>query len=838
MDTGLPIEDVVGEVRSALAAPGLAVLVAAPGAGKTTVVPLRLLDEPWAAAGRIVVLEPRRVATRAAARRMAHLLGEEVGDTVGYSTRDDRRVSRSTRIEVVTDGILTRRLQRDPELPGVAALLFDEFHERRLQSDLGLALALDVRRSLRPELRLLVMSATLDAEAVASLLGRDEPAPIVRSEGRQHPVEIRWRPVDLPPGRRTGRALGPPAAGGVQAALGATEGDVLVFLPGMAEQRATAEALGRPGPEIDVRLLHGSLPAAEQDAAIEPSPPGRRKVVLSTDIAETSLTVEGVTAVVDAGMERRPAFDPRTGLTRIVTVAAARSSAEQRAGRAGRTAPGVAFRLWSEGEHAARAAHPAPEIAAVDLAGLLLEVKAWGAELAELALLDPPPAASVAEARELLRLLGALDLDHRLTDTGRAMVGAPLHPRLAAVVGQAPAAGREQAIAIAALLSERDVLTGRPGDVPADLAIRLRVLDGRGPRGSKQAVATVRRRTDELRRRLRGVEAGRGGGGVPSAGILLAAGYPDRVAVRRAGQRGRFLLRNGTGARVEESDPLADTEALVVADVDGWSPDARIRIAAALTLDELEQRFAEEVETVTELVWDAERDDLVERTERRLGAIVLGRGERLPEAGPPTTAALAEVVRERGFELLAPGPAARRLQQRLEFLHREVGEDWPAVGDDDLLADLDQWFGVVAGGARRRADLERVAVADVLRARMAPHHHAQLDDLAPERFTLPSGRSVEIDYGGPQPTVRARVQEVFGLTDGPRVAGGRVPVLFDLRSPADRTLQRTADLAGFWAGSWREVRKEMAGRYPKHDWPEEPREVPERNRRRTRRTGT
>lgn len=821
METGLPIEDVMDRIRSGLADPGVVVVTAAPGAGKTTVVPLRLLDEEWMQKGRLLLLEPRRVATRAAARRMADLLGESVGATVGYSTRDDRQVGRNTRIEVVTDGILTRRLQRDPELRGVAGIVFDEFHERRLQSDLGLALALDVRRSIRPDLRIAVMSATIDTGRVAALIGDDQPAPVVTSEGRLHDIEVRWRPTDMPIGRRRGRDLAPPVAAAVREAVAVTPGDVLVFLPGMGEIRAVASAIGRPATSIDVRILHGSSPAADQDEAIGPTAPGRRKIVLSTDVAETSITVEGVTAVVDAGMQRTPAYDPRTGLSRLVTVAASQASATQRAGRAGRLTPGTAIRLWSEAEHLRRAAHTEPEINAVDLSALLLEIRLWGADPGEVALLDPIPVNALSEAYELLVMLGAIDPDSRLTTAGKAMAELPLHPRTAALLLAASGDAGARAAWIAALIEEGDVLRGRPEEVSADIESRLDAIDRRSGSAavSKARLDRVRRRSREIERRRRSVAPGE----LESTAELLSVGYPDRVAMRRPGQRGRFVLRNGVGASVGEHDVLGGADFCVVADLDASVGDARIRMAAAMTEAELLDRFGSSIEVSDEVTWDLARGDLVARTQRRLGAIVLSSVEGRPEPGPSTIAALAEALESHGLELLAPSDAARRLQQRLVFLHERVGGDWPDVSDEALVDNAGEWLTVFAGAARGRRDLEKTELAMVLRSRLLPHHHRSMDELAPPSIRLPSGRSRQIEYAaGEEPRVVTRVQDVFGLTSNPTVAGGAVRLLFDLRSPAHRTLQLTSDLAGFWSGSWADVRKEMAGRYPKHAWPKDP----------------
>ena len=818
--TGLPVEESIPALRQALAGPGLAVLQAPPGAGKTTIVPLRLLDEPWLAGRRIVVLEPRRLATRAAARRMASLLGEDVGATVGFTTRDERRVSPATRVEVVTEGVLTRRLQHDPELPGTGLVVFDEHHERNLQGDLGLALALDVRSSLRPDLRLLVMSATLDGERVARLLGgAGPPAPVVASTGRAHPVEVRWLPrPPAGPSRRGGqrhRLEGAIASAVEQALRDEPTGDVLVFLPGAGEIRRVENLLGFV--DADVRPLFGALPAADQDAALQPSP-GRRKVVLATDIAETSLTVEGVRVVVDGGQARVPRYDPRTGMTALQTVAVSKASAEQRAGRAGRTEPGVAYRLWSKMDHAARRPFASPEISQVDLAPLVLELACWGdATGSSLRWLDPPPSRPLEEGRQLLVLLGALDGEGRPTELGRRMADLPLHPRLARMVTVAASRGRGfEGCLLAALLEERDVLRGQRHEVPVDVAERVRLLAEPGthhPLADARAVRTVRERATDLARRA---------GVTPEpvdpqlCGAVLALAYPERVAQARGS--GRFRLRGGAGAWVPQTDPMATETFLVAADVDaGTRADGRIRLAAGLAPDDLP---LDEVEEATTLTWDRARNDLVARITRRLGALDLGTYDGRPAPGPATTAALVQRVRASKLAALTWTDGARSLQQRVGFLRRHLGDEWPDLSDRALLADLGGWLAPLLTGATGRGDLDAIDLAKVLRGRLGWEQARSLDQLAPARLTLPSGRTVAVDYGTDPPSAAVRVQQVFGLREHPAVGG--VPLVLHLLSPADRPVQVTSDLPGFWAGSWQEVRKAMAGRYPKHPWPEDP----------------
>ncbi|HEU5149984.1 MAG TPA: ATP-dependent helicase HrpB [Iamia sp.] len=822
--TGLPVEEVVPALRTALAGPGAAVLHAPPGAGKTTVVPLRLLDEPWLAGGRIVVLEPRRLAARAAARRMADLLGEDVGGTAGYRTRDEDVTSARTRIEVVTEGILVRRLQRDPGLEGTGLVVLDEVHERSIHTDLALALVLDARSALCPDLRVLAMSATLDTERLAAALGGGAAAaPVVASTGRAHPVDVRWAPP------RDRERLDAHVARVVAGALRSDPGDVLVFLPGAADIRRAARALAGAGlgADIDVRPLFGSLPRDDQDRALAPSPPGRRRVVLATDIAESSLTVAGVRIVVDAGLARVPRLDPRSGLTRLVTVTASKASAEQRAGRAGRTGPGVAHRLWSRVEHAPRPRFATPEIVQVDLAPLALELAVWGATEDQLPFLDPPPAAALAEGRALLRTLGALDPDGRPTALGRRLAGLPLHPRLARMV----VAGADQghgweACLLACLLEERDVLRGRPEEVPVDAAERLRLLgDERAshPRADHDAVRTVRRRAAQVARRA-GVRRG-DRVDLTVAGPLLGLAYPDRLAQARTGRR--YRLRNGIGAWVPDGDALGDEPWLVVAEVDrgrGRDADGRVRIAAAVDEADVVALGGDAVAARAVVTWDEERDDLRAVTERRLDALVLSRTETRPEAGPATTAALLDRVRAVGLDLLRWTDAARDLRARAVFAAgRRAG--WPDLTDAGLLADLDAWLGPLLAGARSRRDLEAVDLVTALRARLGYPWLGELDAVAPRTVRLGSGRDVPVAYGPDGPTIAVRAQQLYGTTVHPTVDEGRVPVVVHVLSPAGRPVQVTADLPGFWSGSWAEVRKEMAGRYPKHPWPPDPSSV-------------
>jgi len=807
---------VVAPVRTALADRGVAVLQAEPGAGKTTVVPLRLLAEPWLEGGRIVMLEPRRLATRAAGRRMAELLGEAVGGTVGYRTRDERHVGQATRIEVVTEGILTRRLQADPSLPGTALVVFDEVHERHLQTDLALALTLDARRGLRPDLRILAMSATLEATRLAALLGGDrEPAPVVSSPGRTHPVDVRWRPRG--PRDRPLDAV----AGAVQAALAADPGDVLVFLPGAAAIRTVGRLLRDLPADVDVRPLHGSLRPEDQDLALAPSPPGRRRVVLSTDIAESSLTVDGVTIVVDGGEVRRPRHDARSGLSRLQTTSSSRASADQRAGRAGRLGPGVAYRLWSPGEHATRRAHAEPEIRSADLADLALELAVWGAAAEQLPFLDPPPPTALTEAEELLARLGAVDDAGRPTPDGRAMVDLPLHPRLAHMVVHDHS---YLACVLASLLEERDPLRGRPEELEADIVERVRLVvdpKRRHPRLDEAARQTVRRRSRELARRAGVADRAPATVDPAAVGPVLALAYPDRIGQNRG--RSRFRLRSGRGVAVADHDPLATEAFLVVADLMPPARDQaddRVRLAAALDERDIERVAGDDVVESTDLVWNA-RGELEQRRERRLDALVLQTSSGAAPAGPTTVAALAERVRDDGLDLVGWTDKARTLQERAGFARRFLGDPWPDVGDDALRASVDEWLVPLLGRATGRADLRKVDMLAVLRGRLGHRGH-ELDRVVPAKVAIASGRAVAVDYDTDPPSIRVRAQELFGPSTHPAVADGRVPLTVEVLSPAGRPIQVTADLPGFWAGSWAAVRKDMISAYPKHDWPADP----------------
>ena len=807
----LPVTEALPRLTEALATGPNAVLVAPPGAGKTTLVPLALMGQPWAQGGRILVLEPRRVAARAAARRMAELLGEAApGETIGLATRLDRAFSDRTRIEVVTEGLLVRRLQSDPGLDGVTAVLFDEAHERNLDTDLALALCLDLQKALRPELRLLAMSATLDIARFAAVLG---DAPVVESLGRAFPVALEHRARELADPRDLPEAM----ANTIRAALTQHPGDVLAFLPGWGEIRRTAERLA--GIAAEVVPLHGELPPAEQDRALNPLPDGRRKVVLATSIAETSLTVPGVRIVVDGGFRRAPRLDPASGLTRLVTVRISKAAAEQRAGRAGRTAPGVAIRLWTEALHRGLPPADQPEILAAELSGLALDLAAWGAAPGDLAFLDPPPAGTLAAGRALLRDLDALDAEGRITPMGRAMARMGTHPRLARLLLAAADEG-EKALAadLAALLEERDPIRGR--EAPSDINLRLELLHGGDhPSADRATVQRIRRAAALHRRRLRLHGNALPGG---EAGPLLAAGFPDRIAARRGTMDGAFRLASGQGARITATDSLGKAPLLAVADLELQGTEARIRMAAALDLATLERRFPERLRWEEGAAFDARAGAVLARKRRMFGPLVLEE-HILPAPDPATVAAaLARAVAERGFRDLDWTEAAKQLRARIARLRAVEGEAWPDLSDAALAATAEDWLAPHLHGRTKLAEAKALDLTGVLRGMLPWERQKRLDAALPARLDLPGGRSAAVDYTAETPTLEARAQHLFGLDGLPPLAEGRVKLQVALLSPAGRPIAVTGDLAGFWRGSWTEVRKEMRGRYPKHDWPEEP----------------
>ncbi|MCA3413764.1 MAG: ATP-dependent helicase HrpB [Roseomonas sp.] len=811
----LPVTEALPALRAALRAASNAVLIAPPGAGKTTIVPLALMDEAWAAEGRILVLEPRRVAARAAARRMAFLIGEDQpGGTIGLATRLDRQFSDRTRVEVVTEGLLVRRLQSDPGLEGVAAILFDEAHERNLDTDLALALALDLQRALRPELRLLAMSATLDGASFAGLMAEGgTPAPVIESLGRAFPVEIRHRARDL----RDPRDLPEAMASAIREALVSHPGDVLAFLPGWGEIRRTAERLG--GLNALVLPLHGELPPAEQDRALNPAPDGQRKVVLATSIAETSLTVPGVRIVVDGGYRRAPRLDAASGLSRLVTLRIGKAAAEQRAGRAGRTAPGVAIRLWTEALHRSLPQADRPEILEAELSGLALDCAAWGAEPGALAFLDAPPAGTMAAARGLLRDLDALDDEGRITETGRRMARMGTHPRLARMM-LAAAGNAEKALAaeLAALLEERDPLRGR--EAPADIGLRLDLLAGGDHAAADRGAVQRIRRAASLHRRRLGI--GNSVVAEGDAGALLAAGFPDRIAAKRGSMDGAFRLASGQGARITGIDPLAKAPLLAVADLEIAGTEARIRMAAPIERAVLETRFPERLRREEGAAFDARSGAVLARRRLRFGPLVLEEAP-LPQADPAAmAAALAEAVAQRGLRDLPWSEAARQTRARIGWMRQVEGDSWPDMTDEALIASAPEWLAPQLSGLTRLQELAGLDLAQILLGLLPWEARRALDQALPARLALPGGRSAAIDYARDVPTLEARAQHLFGLPGLPLLAGGRVALQVALLSPAGRPIAITGDLAAFWAGSWAEVRKEMRGRYPKHAWPENP----------------
>ena len=821
--TPLPVEAVIPAVADALASTRSAVLQAPPGAGKTTLVPLALRTAAWLG-GRIVMLEPRRLATRAAAQRMAELLGEGVGETVGYRMRGETRVGPRTRIEVVTEGILTRRIQNDPTLADVGLLVFDEFHERSLDADLGLALALRTRELVRDDLRILMMSATLDGGAVSRLLG---DAPIVTSEGKLFPIETRY----VAP--RAEARLEATVANAIGAALDNDAGDVLVFLPGAGEIRRVETALlARELGDVVVLPLHGSLPHHAQDRALRPDSNGRRKVVLATAIAETSLTIDGVRVVVDAGLSRVPRFSPRTGMTGLETVRVSRASADQRRGRAGRLGPGVCYRLWPEYENAHLLAAAPPEIANADLAPLALELAAAGVDEAnELRWLDPPNAAPLGQARELLRELGALDARGGLTEHGRAMSALPTHPRLAHMLLHTQRTGDGMlGCLLAALLSERDVFRAGPTPIDADIALRLDALrspsrDAYASAGAEIDRESLRRVRLEAERLARQLGVARSSGPAVAddrAGELLALAYPDRVGQRRDGPRARFTLRNGRGAELEGAQSLANAPYIVAAELDDRRPEARVFLAAQLSLDEVRSLFGDQITSEDSVELDDPSGAVTARRRERLGAIVL-RDVAISNVDPELVhAAVMRSIARRGVAALPWSEGARRVQQRMLFVAAHL-PDWPDVRDATLDATLDEWLPELLANSRRPTDLTSLDLSAVLLGRLDWKRRAQLDALAPTHLEVPTGSRLPIDYGDPAaPSLAVRIQELFGLAESPRILGGRVTVTLQLLSPAHRPVQVTRDLAGFWANSYFDVRKDLRGRYPKHDWPEDP----------------
>jgi ATP-dependent helicase HrpB len=802
----LPVSEVLPDIATALHASNRAVLSAPPGAGKTTLVPLFLLGQDWCS-GKIILLEPRRLAARAAASRMASLLSEPVGQTVGYRMRLDNRVSAATRIEVVTEGVFARMILEDPELSGVSAVLFDEFHERSLDADFGLALALDAQGALREDLKLLVMSATLDVERVADLLGNP---PVIVSEGRSFPIDIRHG--ERGPSERIEDAI----ARAILRAHAEEEGSILAFLPGQGEILRTAERLSQKLPETTlVTPLYGNLSQQAQDLAIRPTVEGRRKVVLATSIAETSITIDGVRIVIDSGLQRLPVFEPATGITRLETVKVSRASADQRAGRAGRTQAGIVIRLWHAGQTAAMPAFTPPQILASDLSGLALDLAHWGVrDPADLLFLDPPPSGALNEARQLLRTMGALDASDMLTPKGRMMRGLSLPPRLAAMA----IAGAEQGQALAAcqlavLMTEQGL-----GGPDVDLDQRLKSL--RNERGERADAARqlARRLADALPRSAPSQNS------APApvlAGHLLMHAYPDRVALQR-GARGRFVMANGRGAELPETERLSGARMLVIADLTGRAAQARILAAAEIDRDSVEAELADAIDIRQEGYFDRQSRQVRARKVVRLGAIILEETPLPRPGGAQAAEALADGVRQLGLRALSFSKDTEQLRARIGFLNRTIGEPWPDVSEEALLSRLDDWFTPFQSGRSSLDAIDQGSLAEGLRTLIPPAIRSEINRLAPTHFEAPTGQRHPIRYDGEEPVISLRVQELFGLKAHPSVAGGRLPLLLELTSPAHRPIQTTRDLPGFWAGSWRDVRADMRGQYPRHAWPEDP----------------
>jgi ATP-dependent helicase HrpB len=814
----LPIDDALAGLAAALGANNAAVLVAPPGAGKTTRVPLVLLDEPWAANKKILLLEPRRLAARAAAARMASTMGEQVGDTVGLRVRFGSKVGKRTRIEVITEGVFTRLILDDPSLAGVAGVLFDEFHERSLDADLGLALARDVQLALREDLKILVMSATLDGARVAALLG---DAPVVASEGRAFAVETRYLGRD--PRAPIERQVTDAAA----RALRAETGSLLVFLPGAAEIRRTEAQLKEriDDASVDIVTLSGALDAREQDRVISPAPAGRRKLVLATSIAETSLTIEGVRVVIDSGLARVPRYEPDVGLTRLETVRVSRAAADQRRGRAGRTEPGVCYRLWDEPQTGSLEPYTRPEILSADLSSFVLDLAQWGAgDPGKLAFLDSPPVPALNEAKALLTELGAIDAQGRITDEGRKLRALPLPPRLARMVVDAASEGAgEQAAAIAAVLTER----GLGGD-DDDLRHRLDQFRRDRSRRADDARAMVKRWVDTLNEHGKGDDV--------SPGSLLALAYPDRIAKNRGGGSGVFLLASGRGGMVDKASALACESFLAVAELTGAAGASRIVLAAPIALADIEARFADKTETREAVTFDVASASLRARRSRRLGALVLA--EQIKQVTPDADTAhiLAQGIGGLGLDKLPWNKASQQFRNRVLFLRRAEGDEWPDLSNEGLARNAADWLEPLLLDKTARSDIAAEALSDAITALVAWNLRRRLDAEAPTHFTAPSGSHVPIDYEAEEgPKLSIRVQELFGLARHPAIAGGRVPLVIELLSPAHRPVQVTRDLPGFWRGSYADVKADMRGRYPRHPWPDDPMTAPATRRAKRRR---
>lgn len=827
MAADLPIAEVLDQLSQALEAHPCVVLRAPPGAGKTTCVPLYLLNAGGFEHGKIVMLAPRRLAARAAAHRMAQMLSEKVGQTVGYRVRMDTQISAATRIEVVTEGVLIRMLQDDPALTEVKLVIFDEFHERSLNADLGLALCLDLQGVLNVDIRLLVMSATMATQPVAAMLG---DAPVIEAKGRSFPIRTHYV------GRHTPANDMAEVTRTVLLAAEQEAGSILVFLPGAAEIQQVAQQLARSslGAHWQVMPLLGALTPAEQDRAIMPAPEGYRKIVLATAIAETSLTIEGIRVVVDSGLQRISRFDLRSGMARLVTLPVNRASADQRRGRAGRLGPGLCYRLWSQAIQGTLSEDRQPEVLAADLCGLALELARWGIhQPGELRWLNPPPEAAYAAACELLHSLNALNRDHKITRHGKAVAALPVHPRLAHMLVMARPLGQIRAACdLAALLTERDPLRFETGHYDVDLQLRFDLLqhqrNGRPfshpmARMNGNACKRILKLADQLYRQADGPR-GPKATSAPEIGQLLAWAYPDRIARRRPGDRSRCVMTNGQGVRLDANVPMATEEFIVAVEADGQRRDGRIYRAAAYSLAQLKAQYGDRLKWQQDVYWDEARQSVQSRHLLKLDALTVQTRPLKATDEAQRIAAMMDGITRHSLDVLPWNKMLRNWQARVCFLHRQLAEEekWPDVGDPALLADMPRWLGPYLTGITRLRELNRIDLQAALFSHLAYDQHRQLDILAPSHWTVPSGSRIPIDYTGKVPVLAVRLQEMFGLEQTPAVANGRQPLLIHLLSPASRPVQVTQDLAGFWKNSYHEVKKELKGRYPKHHWPDDP----------------
>jgi len=827
----LPIHAVLPDIKKMLESNRNGILVAEPGAGKTTRVPLELMHEPWLEGRKILMLEPRRLAARSAARYMATALGEPVGESIGYRIKQDTRIGPNTRVEVITEGVLIRLLQADPALEEVGLVIFDEFHERSLQADLGLALCLQSQSLLRDDLRLLIMSATLDVEPIAALL---DGAPVVKSEGRSFPVETYYlEPAD------TGKSIEWKNVNAVSLALREHSGDVLVFLPGVAEIRRVEALLQEQlrGEYVRIAPLYGNMSQEQQDQAIAPSPPGTRKIVLATSIAESSLTVAGIGIVIDSGLMRVPRYSPRTGMSHLETIRVSRASADQRRGRAGRLGPGVCYRLWTEQEDRHLAVRSQPEIMDADLTPLALELAVWGVrDPAELLWLDPPPQAAMEQAKGLLRQLGAIDQADAVTSHGRELAALGIHPRLAHMVIRACTYQQgELACDLAALLGERDLLQGEKRLADIDIQLRVEVLRGKGVADGKlhadqAALRRIRQESSQLKQQL-GLARDKSGD-LADCGFLLAFAFPDQIAQRR--EDGRYLLSNGRGAFLPQGQRIGQESYIVAVELDDQGTDSRILLAASFPLarwmhDEQAQLIVEEVVT-----WDEEKEMVRARRRKRLGALVLAE-EPVPQPDEERVLmTLLSAIGKKGIQILPWDRKSRQLQQRMIFLH-QLDSRFPDVSDERLLDTFSDWLAPHLYGMKSRNDLNRLQLTEILEAMLSWEERKELDEQAPTHIVAPSGSRLPIDYSDPAaPVLAVRLQEMFGLSDTPRIGKGKIPLLLHLLSPAHRPVQVTRDLASFWSQTYFEVKKDLKGRYPKHYWPDNPLEAMPTNRTRPR----